>query len=50
MKGAIEIILKSEEARIGRAVKAVVEKRYKINILKNESHGVKAYVVTTPYG
>ena len=30
MKGAMEIILKSEEARISRAVKAVIEKSYKI--------------------
>jgi SWIM zinc finger len=45
MKGAIEIILKSEEARIGRAVKAVIERSYKINILKNESHEVRAYVL-----
>lgn len=45
MKGAIEIILKSEEARIGRAVKAVIEKSYKINMLKNESHEVRAYVL-----
>jgi hypothetical protein len=45
MKGAIEIILKSEEARIGRAVKAVVEKSYKINMLKNESHEIRAYVL-----
>ncbi len=37
MKGAIEIILKSEEARIGRAVKAAIERSYKINIVKNES-------------
>jgi SWIM zinc finger len=45
MKGAIEIILKSEEARIGRAVKAVIEKSYKINILRNESHETRAYVL-----
>jgi hypothetical protein len=45
MKGAIEIILKSEEARIGRAVKAVIERSYKINILKNESHEMRAYVL-----
>ncbi|MGE5443092.1 MAG: SWIM zinc finger family protein [Ignavibacteriales bacterium] len=44
MKGTIEIILKSEEARIGRAVRAVIEKSYKINVLKNESHEVRAYV------
>ncbi len=45
MKGAIEIILKSEEARIGRALKAMIERSYKINILKNESHEMRAYVV-----
>lgn len=45
MKGAIEIILKSEEARIGRAIKAVIERSYKINILKNGSHEIRAYVV-----
>src|ERR1700756_1735585 len=45
MKGAIEIILKSEEARIGRAIKAVVEKSYKINVLRNESHEIRAYVL-----
>ncbi len=45
IKGAIEIILKSEEARIGRAVKAVIDKTYKINMLRNESHEVRAYVL-----
>lgn len=45
MKGAIEIFLKSEEARIGRAIKAVFENSYKINILKNEPHEVGAYVL-----
>ncbi|MGE5443421.1 MAG: hypothetical protein ACM3SR_02340 [Ignavibacteriales bacterium] len=45
MKGAIEIVLKSEEARIGRAVKAVMSSSYKINILKNDSNEVRAYVL-----
>src|SRR5712691_9594637 len=45
MKGIAEIILKSEEARIGRAVKAVFENSYKITILKNECHEVRAYVL-----
>ncbi len=45
MKGAIEIILKSEEARIGRAIKAVAEKSYRVNIIKNGPNEVRAYVL-----
>jgi hypothetical protein len=45
MKGAIEIILKSEEARIGRALKAMMSGSYKINILKKEANEIRAYVL-----
>lgn len=45
MKGAIEIILKSEEARIGKTIKAVFENSYKIIILKNDSHKMRTYML-----
>jgi hypothetical protein len=44
MKGMLEIVMKSEEGRIGRALKAVLSEDYKIDTMKNEAHEVRAYV------
>lgn len=45
MKAEYELILKAEEARVGRALQAVMEGRYKINILQKEAHETSAYVL-----
>ena len=45
MKGIIELILKAEEARIGRAVKSVFSGIYKVNIVKKIANETRAYVV-----
>lgn len=45
MKAEFELILKAEEARVGRALQAVMNGSYKINILKKEAHETRAYVL-----
>lgn len=45
MKAEFDFILKPEEARVGRALQAVIEGKYKINILKKEASETRAYVL-----
>ncbi len=45
MKAEFELVLKAEEARVGRALQAIMEGRYKINILKKETNETRAYVL-----
>lgn len=44
MKEEFELILKADEARVGRTLQAVMEGSYKINILKKEAHETRVYV------
>jgi len=44
MKGMIELVLKAEEARIGRAVKALISGAYKVEVIKRENSEIRAYV------
>lgn len=52
MKAEFDFILKAEEARVRRALRAVLDGSYKINILKKEANEARAYVLneTKEYG
>lgn len=45
MKAEFELILKADEARVGRSLHALLSGNYKINILKKEANETRAYVL-----